>query len=99
VNVTIVRYRVKPGRTEENAELVRAVYAQLAERNPPGLRYATYTLEDGVTFVHVAFGNDAENAQLTELPAFKEFQRELPARCEEPPRPLWLTTRVGSYGF
>ena len=35
MSAVIVRYRVKAGRAEENAELVRAVYAQLAERSPP----------------------------------------------------------------
>ena len=51
---TVVRYNVKPGRAEQNAELVRAVYGELAGLGPAGFRYATYRLEDGRTFVHVA---------------------------------------------
>ena len=51
---TVVRYTVKPGSEEENEELVRAVYRELAELRPEGFRYATYRLEDGRTFVHVA---------------------------------------------
>jgi quinol monooxygenase YgiN len=99
MSAVVVRYRVKPGRAEENAGLVRAVYAQLAERQPPGFRYATFALEDEVSFVHIAFGDDAASAALTELPAFKEFQRELAERCDEPPQLTRLTTPVGSYGF
>ena len=95
----IVRYRVKPGRAEENAELVRAVYAQLAERQAPGFRYATFALDDGVTFVHVAFTEDGASAPLPELPAFQEFQRDLAARVEEPPEFTSLTSLVGSYGL
>ena len=52
--IVIVRYRVKPGQEERNAELVRAVYAELSERRPEGFSYATFRLEDGRTFVHVA---------------------------------------------
>jgi hypothetical protein len=50
----MVRYKVKPDRAAENKELVRAVYAELARRRPAGLRYATFGLEDGVSFVHLA---------------------------------------------
>ena len=99
MSAVVVRYRVKAGQAEENAALVRAVYAQLAERQPAAFRYATFVLEDEVTFVHVAFGADSANASLTELPAFKEFQRELAARCDEPPQVTRLATPVGSYGF
>ena len=35
----MVRYRVKPDRVEENEALVRAVYEELALREPEGLRY------------------------------------------------------------
>jgi len=49
----IVRYRVKPERAAENEELVRAVYAELQETKPAGLRYATFQLDDGVSFVHI----------------------------------------------
>ncbi len=33
---TIARYTVKPGKEERNAELVRAVYRELAELQPQG---------------------------------------------------------------
>ena len=50
----IVRYRVKPERVAENEELVRGVYAELDAAAPDGLRYGTFRLEDGVSFVHIA---------------------------------------------
>jgi sirohydrochlorin ferrochelatase len=78
---TVVRYRVRPEAVEENTELVRAVYAQLHERRPPGLRYETHRLADG-WFVHVA---DGGNEGLVDLPAFSAFQAGLGARCEVPP--------------
>ena len=50
----MVRYKVKPDRVAENEALVRAVYDELARTQPDGLRYATFRLDDGVSFVHVA---------------------------------------------
>ena len=50
----MVRYRVKPSRAAENEELVRAVYEELHRTRPPGFRYATYQLDDGASFVHLA---------------------------------------------
>jgi hypothetical protein len=73
------------------------VFAALAEVDPGDFRYTTYRLADGVTFVHVAQLDGAENP-LRSLPAFAEFQRELAQRCEEQPAPSDATI-VGSYGW
>ena len=56
----MVRYKVKPDRVTENEELVRAVYEELRRTEPAGLRYATFKLDDGVSFVHLA-SNDTEH--------------------------------------
>jgi hypothetical protein len=92
----VVRYRTRPEAAEENVRLVEAVFASLAELSPPGFRYATYRLADGVTFVHIAHLSGADNPLLT-LPAFAEFQREQRQRCVEQPAPSDATV-VGSYG-
>ena len=82
MSFTVARYTVKPGLEERNAELVRAVYRELAALEPAGLRYATYRLDDGRTFVHVAeLDGEGENP-LTSLKAFREFQAEIRERCE-----------------
>jgi hypothetical protein len=99
MSAAIVRYRVKPGRAEENAELVRAVYAELAAGRPPGFRYATFVLEDGVSFVHVAITEDGHDAPLPQLAAFRRFTESIAERCDEPPEVTRLPTRVGSYGL
>ena len=93
----VARYRVKPDRVEENLKLVRDVYAEAAEARPEGLRYATFQLDDGVTFVHVSL-DEGETEPLTRLDAFKRFLADLPDRCEEPPY-VRRAEVVGSYGF
>ena len=95
----VVRYRVKPEHVEENERLIERVYAELAERDPGGLRYATFRLEDGVSFVHVASidGDDGRNP-LREIAAFADFTRDIADRCDQPP--VAQDARlVGSYGF
>lgn len=91
----MVRYKVKPERVEENEALVRAVYAELAASAPPGFRYATFKLPDGVSFVHLAVLEGDDNP-LTRTAAFAEFQRGIRERCDEPPASVDLE-EVGSY--
>jgi hypothetical protein len=82
---TVVRYVVKPGLEERNAELVRAVYAELAEVRPPGFRYVTYRLDDGRSFVHIAEQDGDGDNPLPQLAAFREFQAGARERCETGP--------------
>ena len=91
----IVRYKVKPEHVAENERLVRAVYEELSHVKPDGFRYATYRLDDGVTFVHLA-QSDHERAPLPELKAFQRFQEDILARCDEPPVVTRAET-IGSY--
>jgi hypothetical protein len=95
----VVRYKVKPESAEENQRLVEAVFAELAESDPGGIRYATFRLADGVTFVHVASidADDGSNP-LGKISAFAEFTRDIGARCDEPPVAQDAQV-VGSYGL
>lgn len=93
--VKIVRYRTKPDQAEANAELVRAVFEELASNDPGGLRYATYRLEDGVTFVHVAT-IEGDSNPLVVSDAFSRFQAGIADRCEEAPIAMDATV-IGSY--
>jgi hypothetical protein len=99
MSAAIVRYRVRPGRADENAELVRAVYDELSARQPPGFHYATFVLEDAVTFVHVAITDGDAEAPLPQLDAFRRFREGLAERCEEAPQTTRLATRIGAYGL
>jgi hypothetical protein len=93
----MVRYRVRPDEAERNEQLVRAVYEELHRADPAGFRYATFRLDDGVSFVHIAESEGAENP-LAEIEAFKEFQKGIADRWDDPPVVAQLT-EVGSFRF
>jgi hypothetical protein len=92
----MVRYKVKPDQAAANEELVRAVYDELDRTKPAGLRYATFKLEDGVSFVHLASFDG--QSPLSDVQAFKEFQKGIRERCDEPPVATELQ-EVGSFRF
>jgi hypothetical protein len=94
----VVQYRTKPDRADENQRLVEKVFEELNDGDPGGLRYATFRMADGVSFMHVAVINDPNANPLGETAAFAEFQSELADRCDIPPAPS-DTTVVGSYRF
>ena len=93
---SMVRYKVRPDRVDENERLVKAVYEQLNRERPEGLHYATFKLPDGVSFMHVVFETDQPGRILNDVAAFKEFATTVESRCEEPPVATELTL-VGSY--
>ena len=95
----MVSYTLKPDRVAENERLARAVYEALAEARPAGLRYATFRLGDGVSFVHIVAHEEAGGANaLTALPAFQAFAAGVKDRCVAPPVRVDLN-EIGSYGF
>jgi quinol monooxygenase YgiN len=93
----MIRYKVKPDQAARNEELVRAVYEELHRAEPAGLRYATFQLEDGVTFVHMS-EHEGEQNPLPQIAAFKEFQKDIRDRCDEPPVVTELR-EIGSFRF
>jgi hypothetical protein len=94
----MVRYRTAEMHAGANEALVRAVFDELRARAPVGLRYASYLLADGVTFVHIATLETPDENPLVLLPSFKAFQKELKDRCVEPPVITELSA-VDSYGL
>ncbi len=95
----MVRYRVKADRGEENADFVKKVFEELQQSRPDGLRYGSFRLEDGVTFVHLAeIDTDDGSNPLSATEAFKAFQAGLKDRCEELPVATELH-EVGTYNI
>ncbi|WP_218508444.1 hypothetical protein [Variovorax sp. dw_308] len=95
----MVSYKLKPDCVAENERLSKAVYEALEQARPQGLRYATFKLEDGVSFIHVVAHSEVDGTNaLTSLPAFQAFSAGVKERCEVPPHRVQLT-EIGSYGF
>jgi hypothetical protein len=95
----MVRYKVKADRAAENESYIASVFEQLKREQPPGLRYASFKLDDGVSFMHIVSVEAADGSNpLRELSAFKAFTAEIQDRCEEPPVAVDLN-EVGSYRF
>ena len=95
----LVRYKVKADRAEENITFIKNVFAELQDKSPQGLRYASFHLEDGVSFVHLASIETADSKNpLSEIRAFKEFQENIKERCEEPPVATEIH-EIGAYGI
>jgi hypothetical protein len=82
----VIRYKTRPESADENERLIKEVFAELATRNPEGLRYAAFRLEDGVSFLHVVELDGEENPLATSA-AFSEFQSGIKDRCVEGPIP------------
>jgi hypothetical protein len=93
----MVRYKVKADHVATNEELVRAVYDELQRIQPAGLRYATYRLDDGVSFVHLASIETKDgHSPLSDVQAFRKFQENIDARCDEAPVATELR-EIGSF--
>jgi len=96
MKTVMVRYKTAPAQAQANEALVRAVFDELRSRTPEGVQYASYRLEDGVTFVHVATLDSSEQNPLASLQSFKAFQAQLKERCDEQPMVTQLVL-VDSY--
>ena len=93
----MVRYRIKPDQVEANETLVRAVFDELHRERPGGFGYATFKLDDGVSFVHIVDESDEDDrGSLTDVKAFARFREAIRDRCDEPPVAIELH-EVGSF--
>ncbi|CAN5719958.1 hypothetical protein BH24ACT3_BH24ACT3_10140 [soil metagenome] len=95
MDAVMIRYRVKREQVERHLELLRAAYEELERTRPGGLRWTTFQLDDGVSFVDVS-GGEAGPEVLQRVEAFQEFRSTLDERCDEPPVMTFLD-QVASY--
>ena len=96
-----VQYTVKEDFTEINKKNIAQVMNDLRKLNNPNIKYSSFTLEDGKTFVHFAVYPDEKTSQIvSDLPSFVHFRKELQASLPEvPPKAenLWLV--ASAYDF
>ena len=95
----MVRYKVKAEKVAENEALIKKVFEELKRSAPSGFRYASFKLEDGVSFIHIASIETADGENpLPTTASFKAFQSGLRDRCDELPAVVDLT-KIGSFRF
>ena len=97
MNAVKVQYRVKAEYVETNKANIRRVMDALQKIGNPNLRYSTFVLEDGKTFVHFAMrANEEAQALLSNLAEFQQFQQALRASGPEVPPKAEALDLVGA---
>jgi hypothetical protein len=97
MKTTVVRYRTKPERADENQQLIEAVFAELEQRQLDGFTYKVFRLDDEVSFIHVVIEHDTDDRDsLQAVPAFQAFVADIAERCDSLPVATGATI-VGGY--
>ncbi len=91
---SLIRYKTKPERIDDNERLIKDVFKELHAKSPKGVRYMALKLADG-TFIHLVETEDNSNP-IPALDAFRAFQNGIKDRCIEPPQSGDVTV-VGNY--
>lgn len=94
-----VQYTVKEDYASTNKANISQVMADLRELGNPGIKYSTFVLEDGKTFLHFGMYHDQEALDVVNnLPSFQSFREQLKASGpESPPKGIDLTLVDSSY--
>jgi hypothetical protein len=90
----LIRYNAKPGQADENQRLIEAVFQQLREAKPDGVRYMVLRMADD-SFAHFVELDGAANPLQT-LEAFRKFSSTSAERALEPPVASEATV-IGDY--
>jgi hypothetical protein len=80
----MIRCKVRPDGVEAGLDLLQEVYEEMRSVQPKGLRYATFQLEDKVTFVSFAEMDEGPEV-LQQLEAFQRLRATPGERFDEPP--------------
>ena len=95
MKLTIVRYKARPERADENQKLSKAVLEELEARSPEGVAYKVFRLDDD-TFIHLAALAEGASS-IASLPSFEAFRAGGDERWEARPTVAGASL-VGSYG-
>jgi quinol monooxygenase YgiN len=96
MSVRMIRAKIKADKVAELEKAAQEMFTAIEAERPPGVRYASSKLPDGVTFVILLGLDDDENNPLGSVPAFRDFQENLKTWIAGPPAIEQLTP-VGSY--
>jgi hypothetical protein len=97
MKIVRVIYTIAPEYVARNQENIAAIASELRAINHPGIRYSTYLLPDGKTFMHFDhFENEEAHRVLLGLESFKKFDAELHANGFEVEPKLELLSFVAA---
>lgn len=78
MKIVRVQYTTTAAFAPVNKKNIKAIVAELATLAHPGIRYSTYLLPDGKTFMHLDhFESEEAHEVLQSLSSFKKFRDEL----------------------
>jgi hypothetical protein len=83
MNRRLIRYNAKPDRADENQRLIEAVFLELREKKPEGVRYMVLRMADD-SFAHFVELEGAANP-LQALESFRKFSGTAAERALDPP--------------
>jgi quinol monooxygenase YgiN len=96
MSVTMIRAKVKPENIADIEASVKAMFAAIEQAKPQGIRYSSYRLPDGTSYLILLELDEGIDNPLPGMPAFRSFQENLKGWLAEPPATEPLTT-LGAY--
>jgi hypothetical protein len=83
---TVVTYTARPDRAQENAALIKAVFAELADKQPGGFSYTVFHLPETGRFIHIHTTARSDAVALQSFESFRAFVDGAADRHAEPAR-------------
>ena len=96
MSVHMVQSKIKAESVTDVQAATKNMFAAVNAAQPEGIRYASFLLPDGETFVALLQVDDGVENPLPGLPEFRELLEGVEASRAEPPSVQPLTV-VGSY--
>jgi hypothetical protein len=96
MTVQIVRFTADPTDVPDIETAIETMIAAIQRERPPGARFTSWKLADGVTFLNVLELADGVENPMPGIPECRAYQQKLAHWVAEPPRPQ-LVTVVGAY--
>lgn len=96
MGLVVSRATIKPDSVDEIEAYGRKIFAAVEQLQPPGFRYATCKLADGVSYLTFIQVEDGAGNPLPAIPEAREFQSKLKDWLAEPATTEKLTV-FGSY--
>ena len=96
MTVQIVRFTADPADVPDIEAAIGTMVAAVHRERPPGTRFTSWKLADGVTFLNVLELADGVDNPLPGIPECRAYQQRLAQWVGEPPSPQPGTV-VGSY--